>query len=123
MPSTKNKTPDGPFSKPWLYFLVFGLITAALAWSPLTVLERIWVFPLGFILQVTLAFLAFPPAKAREEPLYQSESFASPSLVFWFLTLGLAVFLRLFGLRHLFAEILDRIRYMDAMRPRAPELL
>jgi hypothetical protein len=87
-----------PTRSPFFYFFVFLLLNASLSWLPLTLSQRFWLFPPILLLELILAFFAFPLADSRETPLFLRHSAVSVPWAAWTASIAVAIFMRFFHL-------------------------
>jgi len=85
----------------WFPFFSLLFLNAFLAWAPGDVWQRLWLFPLGLVLQLGWVFWPTVPARPGEKPGFLKESL--PRFEWkWFLPLfAAAAFLRLYHLTSL----------------------
>src|SRR6185369_1313772 len=84
---------------PWVYFFIFAVANALLAYAPLSFLVKILLGLLFVVLPLVVA--ASSPSPAPEKPFPVSQPSFLPATPLWLSLAALAIFLRLFQLTSL----------------------
>lgn len=77
-----------------LYFVVFTVTNALLAYGPFDLQAKLWIGLIGLVLPFVVAFQTSAKAPAGETPLFEQESF-SASISLWLVLTGLAIVFRM----------------------------
>jgi hypothetical protein len=83
---------------PWLYFSIFLFFGALLSWLPFTFWQRFWLFPLGLILMLALAWQYASTAPIQSKLTFKQGFLRFPSFWIWAFLLASAAFMRFYRL-------------------------
>lgn len=85
----------------WVLFFFSLAVNALLAWGPWTDPQRLWLFPLGLALQVTLGLRLASLVPGKKDPLSRMDPPLAPTPSWWAALALAGLFLRFFGLESL----------------------